>query len=279
MVTTTPLFSRIVLAYISRNMNSITSLLVLLAVVWLSSANPLKKRTTEAQSKTFNLQSKTNFVVYWGSTDYEGKLSDYCTDNIYDVIILAFASSLDEDGVPQLSLDGCDGVDCSEQISQIQTCQNAGKTIMLSVGGADGSYVLTSADYAKKVAGHLWNMFLNRAGENHLFGQETVLDGVDFDIEQGAKEADEYWVTLINELRRLTNADTSKHYFLSEAPQCVFPDEWSVPCACSSKYGFRCTAYSLGSDLVLRRPSVKPILISYPYNSTTITVVFSPFSV
>jgi chitinase len=136
-------------------MNSFALLLILVAAVWLSSTKLLKKQTPVVHSKTFDLQKKTNFVVYWGSTDNEGKLSEYCTSNTYNVIILAFADAFDEDGVPQMSLDGCNGQNCSTLGPQIQSCQNEGKTIMLSVGGADGSYKLTSTTYAKKVATHL----------------------------------------------------------------------------------------------------------------------------
>jgi chitinase len=143
-----------------------------------------------------------------------------------------------------MSLDGCNGQDCSSLGPQIKSCQENGKTIMLSVGGASGSYELTSTDDAKSVAKHLWNMFLNGKGETRPFGNGVVLDGIDFDVEKGAMQADGYWVTLINELRSLTKADKSKHYFLSGAPQCPFPDEWSVSCASSSKYSFRCIIYS-----------------------------------
>ncbi len=86
-------------------MNSFALLLILVAAVWLSSTKLLKKQTPVVHSKTFDLQKKTNFVVYWGSTDHEGKLSDYCTNNTYDVIILAFSDAFDEDGVPPMSLD------------------------------------------------------------------------------------------------------------------------------------------------------------------------------
>lgn len=120
-------------------------------------------------------------------------------------------------------------------------------------------------------------MFLNGTGEKRPFGNGIILDGVDFDVENGAKDADGYWVTLINELRNLTKADTSKHYFLSGAPQCVFPDEWSVPCACNTVSDI--LFILLGSDPALTRPLVMPILISYLYSSTTITVVFRPFLV
>ena len=209
-------------------MNSIGLLWLLLATVCLSYAKPLQKRATGTQSKTFNLEKKTNFIVYWGSTDNEGQLSDYCGDNIYDVIILAFVDTFNTDGVPQLSLDGCNGQNCSSLGPQIQSCQNQGKTIMLSVGGAGGSYKLTSTAFARKVATHLWNMFLNGTCETRPFGNGVVFDGIDFDVEKGAKSADGYWVTLINELRTLTKTDSSKYYFLSGAPQCPFPDKWSV---------------------------------------------------
>jgi chitinase len=226
-------FSKFVFAYRSINMNSVVLLVVLLAAVWVSGVNPLEKRATGVKPKTFNLEKKTNFIVYWGSNDNEGNLSNYCTNNIYDVIILAFADSFDKNGIPQLSLDGCDEQDFSSLGPQIQSCQNSGKTIMLSIGGSDGSYELTSTSYAKKVATHLWNMFLNGKGEKRPFGNGIVLDGIDFDVEKGADTADGYWVTLINELRTLTKTDKSKHYFLSGAPTCPFPDQWSVTFTCS----------------------------------------------
>lgn len=252
-------------------MNSVVSLLILLVVVSLSSGKPPRKHTLGVQSKSFDLNKKTNFVVYWGSTDNEGSLSDYCSDNTYDVIILAFADAFDGNAVPQMSMDYCDGQDCSSLSSQVRSCQNQGKTIMLSVGGADGSYQLKSTDFAKRAANHLWNMFLNGTGEHRPFGNGIVLDGVDFDIETGPKSADGYWVTLINELRNLTKSDPSKHYYFSGAPQCVFPDEWSV----SSLFTVRYNIILLGSDLVLRPLLVMLMLTSSISSSITIIVVFN----
>jgi len=258
-------------------MNLIGILLVLLGVVCLSNANPLKKQNPLVLSKSFNLENKTNFVVYWGATDNEGKLSDYCSDNIYDVIILSFVDAFDEDGKPKIDMDGCNGQDCSELGLQVKLCQNKGKTIMLSVGGADGSYKLTSSDFAKKVATHIWNMFLNGTDETRPFGKGVILDGIDFDVEKGAKEADEYWVVLINQLRTLSKGDTSKHYYFSGAPQCVFPDEWSLisrlHLTLKNIYLF------LGLDLVLKQLYLKLIWILYQYNSTIIIVVFNHFFV
>jgi len=148
---------------------------IFIATQWLTSAVPIENKIPAIQAKSFNLNNKNNYVVYWGSTDGEGSLSDYCNDNIYDVIILAFAAVLDQNGVPQLYIDQCNGQDCSALVSQVQTCQNNGKTVMLS------------------------------------------------------KDSNPYWVTLINELRRLTKTDPSRRYYLSGAPQCVLPDAWFGP--------------------------------------------------
>lgn len=244
-------------------MNSIVPLLILSAVVCLSYGYTWGKRWTN--SKSFDLNQKTNFVVYWGSTDNEGQLSDYCSDNTYDVIMLAFASAFDGDGVPQMSLDSCDGQDCSSLSSQVQSCQDQGKTIMLSVGGADGSYQLASDNVARQVANHLWNMFLGGTGEDRPFGDGIVLDGVDFDIEQGAQEADGYWVTLINTLRDLSKGDSSKHYYLSGAPQCVFPDEWSVLVHSVENCTF-CLRFGPGSETAISNADLDFISIQF-YNN------------
>ena len=227
-------------------MHSIAISLILVISVWLSVAVPLEKEISKLQAKSFDLNKKTNYVVYWGSTEGEGPLSDYCNDSIYDVIILAFAAVLDENGVPQLYIVYC-YTNCTAVGVQVQQCQNNGKTIMLSVGGGAGSYILKSEDYAKKVANHLWNMFLGGTGEQRPLGNGVILDGIDFDIEAGTKESNPWWITLISTLRQLSSADPSKHYYISGAPQCVFPDAWSVALA----YGIdSLLLILLGLDLV-----------------------------
>ena len=56
---------------------------------------------------------------------------------------------------------------------------------MLSIGGGDGSYSLSSADDdARSVADYLWNNFLGGQANSRPLG-DAVLDGIDFDIEQG----------------------------------------------------------------------------------------------
>ena len=251
-------------------MHSFALLFILLISIWLSIAGPLKNKIPKSQGKTFDLNKKTNYVVYWGSTDGEGPLTDYCNDNTYDAIILAFAAVLDENGVPQLYIDYCYN-NCSILGAQVQACQNNGKIVMLSLGGAAGAYILKSDDYAKLVANHLWNMFLNGTGEQRPLANGVVLDGIDFDIEAGTKQSNPYWVTLINELRRLSSADPSKRYYLSGAPQCVLPDAWYVV----HEYRLINLPFTLlGSDLVPKQLLVKPILILSQYNFIITTVVF-----
>lgn len=208
-------------------MYSFTLPFVLIVSTCLPGAVPLESEKPNLQAKSFDLSKKTNYVVYWGSTEGEGLLADYCNDDIYDVIILAFAAVLDVNGVPQLYIDGC-YTDCPAVGALVQQCQNKGKTIMLSVGGGAGSYILKSNDYALMVANHIWNMFLNGTGEQRPLGNGVILDGIDFDIEAGTKESNPYWITLINQLRNFSRTDPSKPYYFSGAPQCVLPDAWSV---------------------------------------------------
>lgn len=49
---------------------------------------------------------------------------------------------------------------------------------------------------------------------------DSVIDGFDFDFESTVSNT----LTFANELRSLMNADTSKPFYLSAAPQCPFPD-------------------------------------------------------
>jgi chitinase len=62
--------------------------------------------------------------------------------------------------------------------SDIQTCQAAGKTILLSLGGAIGDYGFTSASQAQGFATMLWNLFGEGTSTTRPFGS-AVVDGFD----------------------------------------------------------------------------------------------------
>lgn len=106
----------------------------------------------------------------------------------------------------------------------IVTCQGLGKTILLSIGGATytESELASSAD-ATTAAKNVWAAFGPKTSSSTTrpFG-DAVVDGFDFDIEtQGLTNLDVF----AQELRTLSDAETSKKYYLTAAPQCPYPDQ------------------------------------------------------
>ncbi|KAG8709621.1 Chitinase 1, partial [Ceratobasidium sp. 395] len=71
----------------------------------------------------------------------------------------------------------------------------------------------------KQFADTVWNLFLGGSSSTRPFG-DAVLDGVDLDIEAGTGTG---YVAFVNQLRsHFTGA--SKKYYVTAAPQCVYPD-------------------------------------------------------
>ncbi|KAK6595756.1 chitin recognition protein [Botrytis cinerea] len=114
--------------------------------------------------------------------------------------------------------------DPAQVAKDIVTCQGLGKTILLSIGGA--TYTeneLASADAATTAAKNVWAAFGPKTSSSTTrpFG-DAVVDGFDFDIEtQGLTNLDVF----AQELRTLSDAETSKKYYLTAAPQCPYPDQ------------------------------------------------------
>ncbi|KAJ8442075.1 hypothetical protein Cgig2_007913 [Carnegiea gigantea] len=102
--------------------------------------------------------------------------------------------------------------------NDITRCQQRGIKVLLSLGGAVGSYSLSSADDARQVADYLWNNFLGGSSRSRPFGN-AVLDGIDFDIEAGNGL---YWDVLAQALQAYSTPQ--RKVYLSAAPQCPFPD-------------------------------------------------------
>ncbi|CAO2818560.1 unnamed protein product [Amaranthus hypochondriacus] len=98
---------------------------------------------------------------------------------------------------------------------------------MLSLGGGsldqDGRvpYGLSSAQEARELAHYLWNNFLGGQANNRPLG-DAVLDGIDFDIEEGPTH---YYGVLAKTLNELGISNRRKVH-LSAAPQCPYPDTW-----------------------------------------------------
>jgi len=190
-------------------------------------------------------------VVYWGQNSagaanpsdrdkWEKPLRHYCENSTYDIINIGFLhiffDSRDPQRLPGLNFAfHCETtfpdhpflLYCPEIGADIAYCQSKGVEVVLSLGGAAGSYGFTSANDARLFAKNVWEMFLG--GNSSLprpFGPGVVLNGVDLDIEGGSNL---YYGTFINEIRSYFNLDPSRHYVVSAAPQCPFPDYYMGP--------------------------------------------------
>jgi chitinase len=136
-----------------------------------------------------------SIAVYWGQNDGESSLSDTCASGNYKFVVIAFVYKFGKGQTSELNLAGhCDpssgGCKCLSK--DIRSCQRRGVKVLLSIGGADGSYGLASERDAREVAEYLWNNYLGGNSSSRPLG-DAVLDGVDFDIERGGAK---YWDVL-----------------------------------------------------------------------------------
>uniref|UniRef100_A0ACD5VX35 Uncharacterized protein n=1 Tax=Avena sativa TaxID=4498 RepID=A0ACD5VX35_AVESA len=165
-----------------------------------------------------------SIAVYWGQNDGEASLAQTCASGNYEFIIVAFLRKFGKGQNPQLDLashchpssGGCGG-----QSKEIKACQRRGIKVLLSIGGGDGGYGLSSPGDASQVAMYLWNNYLGGTSSSRPLG-DAVLDGIDFDIELGGHN---FWNNLAIDLKKL-GKNGGKTVLLSAAPQCPFPDEW-----------------------------------------------------
>ncbi|XP_008798676.2 acidic endochitinase-like [Phoenix dactylifera] len=163
-----------------------------------------------------------SIAVYWGQYTDEGTLADTCSTGLYSYVNIAFLNDFGNNQTPSLNLAGhCNPAagTCTSLTSDIQSCQSKGVKVLLSLGGATGSYSLSSAADAQNVASYLWDKFLGGSSSSRPLGT-AVLDGIDFDIEQGS--ADNYDV-LAKALSQFSSQ--GKKVYLSAAPQCPYPDK------------------------------------------------------
>lgn len=174
-------------------MHSFQTLAVLTAISSLASAVPLKKRAASDGAK---------LTIYWGAEDDSTTLMDVCNDDSYDIVNLAFVNAFFSDGgYPALSLSTLDGPsqaqsdagatalqDASSLVSAVQACQDAGKLVLMSLGGADADVTLQSDDQGEQIADTLWNLFLGGTDDADLrpFG-DLKLDGFDLGTHHSTK--------------------------------------------------------------------------------------------
>ncbi|KAJ3783795.1 class III chitinase [Lentinula aff. detonsa] len=182
-----------------------------------------------------------NVVAYWGQNsygathtdvvNYQQRIGYYCGDDAVDVFPVAFVDVFfSTGGLPSLNLATCNPTDnatfsgtllpdCSALASDIETCQAAGKLVTISLGGANGGVGFSSDAQGTAFAQTIWDLFLGGSSSTRPFGS-AVLDGVDLDIEGGGGTG---YAAFVTEIRSLASG-ASKQYYITGAPQCVFPD-------------------------------------------------------
>ncbi|KAG5229647.1 hevamine-A [Salix suchowensis] len=159
--------------------------------------------------------------IYWGQNGNEGTLAETCATGRYAYVNIAFLNKFGNGQTPEMNLAGhCNpaGGGCTGVSGGIRSCQKQGIKVLLSLGGGIGNYTLASQGDARNVADYLWNNFLGGQSSSRPLG-DAVLDGVDFDIEQGSTL---YWEDLARFLSKYGNR--GRKVYLAAAPQCPFPD-------------------------------------------------------
>ncbi|KAH8912129.1 glycoside hydrolase family 18 protein [Coniochaeta sp. PMI_546] len=188
----------------------------------------------------FNSGASDNIAVYWGQNSAnqassQQRLATYCANADIDIIPLAFLNvivnpttvNFASAGDKCTTFPGTSLLSCPEIEADIKTCQSTyGKTILLSIGGAtytEGGF--SSSSLATTWADNIWAMFgpkQSGSTANRPFGT-AVVDGFDFDFETGTQNM----APFANRLRSNMDAATAaggKKFYLSAAPQCVYPD-------------------------------------------------------
>ncbi|KAG9309744.1 glycoside hydrolase [Chiua virens] len=193
----------------------------------------------------FNMSVNTNVAVYWGQNSYgatnpsntanwQQPISYYCQDDTVDIFPMAFLDEFNTTGgLPSVNLantcsTSSNGVfpgtqlpNCTFLASNIETCQNAGKIVTISLGGATGSASFADDSEGEAFAQIIWDLFLGGTSSTRPFG-DAVLDGIDMDIEGGSQTG---FTAFLTTLRQLMNGG-SKPYYITAAPQCPYPDAY-----------------------------------------------------
>jgi chitinase len=175
-----------------------------------------------------------------GQGPNQQRLAAFCQDTTLDIIPIGFVNVFpDQQNGPGSNYGNACGSPawvspsgeqtqmltyCSQIEEDIKVCQAAGKKIFASLGGDSPGNLLASADSARSFADFLYGTFGPQVDPTHTlfprpFG-DTVIDGVDLDIESGPPD---FYSDLVNELRTKF-AGSGRSFQVSAAPQCFAPD-------------------------------------------------------
>ncbi|KAJ0120777.1 endochitinase chi3 [Diaporthe amygdali] len=180
-------------------------------------------------------------MTFYGQSTEPTDLSEVCENDNFDIVILAFITSLNP---PKLNMgkdtgspsdaqkkqegwelfDGTvapeDGKSIADKISD---CQGKGKKVMISFGGDErfSNATFSSEDEAKEAADQVWNLYLGGTDSTDLrpFGEKVTLDGLDLDNESGNGK---FYQEFVTEMRSKMGTDSSRTYLMSAEPMCAF---------------------------------------------------------
>lgn len=205
-----------------------------------------------SSASAFSASANTNVAYYWGQNSAGGSgtqesLAYYCETEDADIMVLAFLNTFySTGGYPTLAfggtacstgtyLSGTSLLQCPDIAADIATCQSLGKKVLLSLGGASGSYGFTSDSEAEEFATELWNLFGGGSSSIGRPFEDAIIDGFDLDIEGGSTTG---YAAFADKMREYYDSDTSKAYYLSAAPQCPYPDAYVGTALSSSVFDF-----------------------------------------
>ncbi|GLB43361.1 putative glycosyl hydrolases family 18 [Lyophyllum shimeji] len=192
----------------------------------------------------YDASRSDNLAVYYGQNSYgatngdkngwQKDLKTYCQDDTINAIPLAFLNQFSgAGGLPELTLGNTCSVEsngafpgsnlpkCQFMQDDIKFCQEKGKIVTLSLGGASGNNGFSSDAQAEQFADTIWNLFLGGQSDKRPFGN-AVLDGVDLDIEGGSGTG---YAAFVKKIQSNANG-ANKKYYITGAPQCPFPDAY-----------------------------------------------------
>lgn len=205
-----------------------------------------------SSAQAFSASANTNVAYYWGQNSAGGSgtqesLAYYCETEDADIMVLAFLNTFySTGGYPTLAfggsacssgtyLSGTSLLQCPDIAADIATCQSLGKKVLLSLGGASGSYGFTSDSEAEEFATELWNLFGGGSSSIGRPFEDAIIDGFDLDIEGGSTTG---YAAFADKMREYYDSDTSRAYYLSAAPQCPYPDAYVGTALSNSVFDF-----------------------------------------
>lgn len=211
---------------------------------------PLLTLSASSIVSAFQASANTNVAIYWGQnsaggTNTQARLSEYCDNDATDIVLLSFLHIFfGTGGKPEVNFaSACDDgtlfpgtalLQCPNIAQDIKTCQSKGKKVILSLGGASGSYGFSSDSQAEEFAQTLWDLFAGGNSDTRPFG-DSIIDGFDLDIEGGSTVG---YVAFSKKLRELYKTDSSKNYYVTAAPQCPMPDHFVNDAIAQSEIDF-----------------------------------------